>query len=503
MRILLDTNILIHREASNIINQDIGQLFNWLDRLNHKKCIHPLTIKELEKHQDSKTVKSFKIKLSSYNILKTIAPLHPDIQKIIDSEDKTDNEIIDSHLLNELVSNRVDLLITEDKNIHLKAANLGVDNNVYTIDRFLEKAINENPELVDYNILSVKKEYFGNIDLQDEFFDSFRDDYSDFDKWFRKKSDDEAYICMYGEDLAAFLYVKVEGTDENYSDIIPPLKPKKRLKIGTFKVAINGLRLGERFLKIIFDNALHQNVEEIYLTIFDKRPGQKSLINLVKQFGFNNIGKKITPTGEELVYVRDFSRKADRNNPKHTFPFLPKDSNVYFVSIYPEYHTELFPDSILRNESPLKFIENRPHRNAINKVYISHAIERPLKQGDVLLFYRTGGYHKGVATTVAIVDSIIDKIKDEQGLIDVCRKRTVLSINELKGFWNRFQKLKPFVIEILYSYSLPRKPNLKRLIELGVIKGVDKMPRGFGKISLQDLENVLKDTGSDESISSN
>ena len=32
MKALLDTNILIHREASKVINQDIGILFRWLDR---------------------------------------------------------------------------------------------------------------------------------------------------------------------------------------------------------------------------------------------------------------------------------------------------------------------------------------------------------------------------------------------------------------------------------------------------------------------------------------
>ena len=44
MRILLDTNIIIHREASRIYNQDIGLLFNWIDKLHYEKCVHPLTI---------------------------------------------------------------------------------------------------------------------------------------------------------------------------------------------------------------------------------------------------------------------------------------------------------------------------------------------------------------------------------------------------------------------------------------------------------------------------
>ena len=30
MRALLDTNIVIHREATTAVNQDIGTLFKWL-----------------------------------------------------------------------------------------------------------------------------------------------------------------------------------------------------------------------------------------------------------------------------------------------------------------------------------------------------------------------------------------------------------------------------------------------------------------------------------------
>ena len=503
MRTLLDTNIIIHREASRVINQEIGQLFNWLDRLKYTKCVHPLTAEELGKHQDSSTVDSMKIKLSSYQILKTEAPLHESVKSIIENQDKSDNDRIDSMLLNEVANNRVDCLITEDKGIHLKASQLGLEDKVFNIDRFLEKAITDNPDLVDYKILSVRKEYFGNVNLKDEFFDTFREDYEGFDTWFNKKADEVAYVFRYGEDLGAFLYIKTEEKDENYPDIDPALKPKKRLKIGTFKVTVNGLRVGERFLKIVFDNALRQKVDEIYVTIFDKRPSQKLLIRLFEQFGFKLYGTKKSADEKELVYVRDFSRTADKNNPRQTFPFLPKDSDIYFVSIYPEYHTELFPDSILRTESHKDFVESEPHRNAISKVYISHAYERPIKTGDILLFYRTGGYHKGVVTTVAIVESVIDNIQSEHELIDICQKRTVLSTDQLKEFWNRYPRLKPFVVNLLYSYSLPRRPNLKRLIELGIIEGVYAMPRGFGKLGWDDLEKILRNTGSDEGTISN
>jgi hypothetical protein len=57
--------------------------------------------------------------------------------------------------------------------------------------------------------------------------------------------------------------------------------------VGTFKVINNGFRLGERFMKIIFDNALKNNVEQIYVTIFDKRDEQKRLIEMLQRWGLH------------------------------------------------------------------------------------------------------------------------------------------------------------------------------------------------------------------------
>ena len=53
MKALLDTNIVIHREASRILNVDIGVLFRWLDKGKYTKCVHPITVEEIKKNTDS------------------------------------------------------------------------------------------------------------------------------------------------------------------------------------------------------------------------------------------------------------------------------------------------------------------------------------------------------------------------------------------------------------------------------------------------------------------
>ncbi|HEY5124950.1 MAG TPA: PIN domain-containing protein [Ignavibacteria bacterium] len=500
MKILLDTNIIIHREASKVINQDIGQLFNWIDNLHYYKYIHPLTVDELKKHLNKETVETIQIKLQSYNILKTLSPVDDIILNIIDNIDKSLNDKNDTLLINELYNKRVDVLITEDKNIHRKATLLNISDRVFNINNFLENILSAHPSLVDYKVLSIKKEYFGNINVKDEFFNSFRLSYKGFDEWFNKKADEIAYICQYDGKLRGFLFLKVEDEKENYIDIEPVFTRKKRLKIGTLKTNLFGVKLGERFLKIIFDNALTQKVDEIYFTIFNDSTDKKGLINLMESYGFNYYGIKSTESGKEEVYVRNFSKVFDFSNPKLTFPYITDKTKIHYICIYPEYHTELFPDSILKTESPNDFVENEPHRNAISKVYISHSIDRNLNPSDIIIFYRTGGIFEGVVTTIGIVESVKDNIKNERDLIRLCRGKTVLSESELKKFWDWNPKFKPFIINFLYAYSFPKRPNLKVLIDNGIIASPTSMPRGIFEISKEDFIKILKLSNTDENI---
>ena len=112
--------------------------------------------------------------------------------------DKTENDRNDTIIVNEVFANRVDILVTEDRGVHTKAGILGIADRVFTLDAFLEKVTAENPSLVDYKVLAVKRTVFGATDITAEFFDSFRQDYGGaaFDKWFARKADETAYVCL-------------------------------------------------------------------------------------------------------------------------------------------------------------------------------------------------------------------------------------------------------------------------------------------------------------------
>jgi predicted nucleic acid-binding protein len=499
MRILLDTNIFIHREAAAVVNTDIGYLFRWMDKLGFEKCVHPVSVSELLSHGDAKIRDTLAAKLGAYNVLKTTAPIAPQVSAISAQIDTNQYDINDTQILNELFCGRVDYLLTEDKKLRAKGKTLGLENKLFSVDSFLEKVTGENPEFANYDVLSIRKDYFGNIDVNDDFFSSLRNDYPGFVQWFNRKADESAYICKSENRIRAFLYLKVETENEPYPNIMPVFAPKRRMKVGTFKVAMNGFRLGERFMKVLFDNAIAQKVDEVYVTVFNRTLDQQRLMNLLEEFGFQYHGTKGQGNAQELVYVKSMQKYFNPAEPKLTMPYFSLSSDTYLVSIYPEYHTELFPDSILRTESPEDFVENQPHRNAISKVYISRSFFRDLKRGDNIVFYRTGGYYRGVVTTIGIVENVVVQIPDEKTFIDVCRKRSVFSDSKLAEHWNYESYSRPFVVNFLYCCSFPKRINLARLIELGIIADTKSAPRGFEKISSSQFETIVRECKVDES----
>lgn len=500
MKVLLDTNIIIHREANTVIEHDIGQLFNWIDRLFYEKYIHPITISEIESYQNKQVVETFSVKLDSYNQIKYPLPFSKVMQDISGEFDVNENDINDTHLLNEIYEGRIDLLITQDKKIHLKANKLGISSKVFKIQSFLEKVTSENPNLVDYKVLAVKKADFDEVDINDSFFNSFREDYNEFNNWFKSKFDKVCYVCYSDNNLTAFLYIKVENEEENYLEIKPAFEKKKRLKIGTLKVINNGYKIGERFLKIVFDNALQYKVDEIYVTVFEKRPEQVQLIDMLKDWGFVEHGIKTTKNGDEIVLTRAFGKSLpiDIKKPKLAFPFFSRITRKYIIKIEHQYHTELFPDSINTREDESKYTENEPHRNRIGKVYISHAQDRHLQPGDIIIVYRMGETkpkkYTSTVTSICIVEQVVTDFKSFDEFYKTCYRRTMINKEELeKDWWNKYPKYRPFVIKFLHAHSFPTpKPTLDDLNKIGVIPDIMNMPRGFIEIDNNQFNRLVK-----------
>lgn len=103
-------------------------------------------------------------------------------------------------------------------------------------------------------------------------------------------------------------------------------------------------------------------------------------------------------------------------------------------------------------------------------------------------------------TTVGIVENVIDNIASEAEFIRLCRKRSVFTDSELSKHWNYDKRNRPFIVNFLYTYSFPRRINMKRLIEIGVIPSVADAPRGFTQISVKNLKDIMRECKANESI---
>ncbi len=140
----------------------------------------------------------------------------------------------------------------------------------------------------------------------------------------------------------------------------------------------------------------------------------------------------------------------------------------------------------------------------LNDTYPASAPQEPSKnrnlvRGDILVFYRTGGHYKSVVTTIGVVQNVYKNIQDEISFIRLCRKKSVFSDKELSEHWNH-KSSKPFIIEFLYAYSFPKRPNMETLIIYGIIKSVNSAPRGVERITNEQFRTILELSKSDPYI---
>lgn len=314
--------------------------------------------------------------------------------------------------------------------------------------------------------LEIKK--FADIDVEDNFFDSLKANYPEFNQWFAKKAaaGETAYV-FYGEtgNISDFLYLKIESGA--MIDVQPNLPAKKRLKVGTFKLLSRGTRRGERFMKEIMDHAIMSNVDEIYVTIFPKQE-LMFLIGKFENFGFVHVADKPHGNlGNEWVLVKNMNTTF--GDVEKDYPMVKVSNNKYLLAIHPNYHTKLFPDSILNNES-YDLIQDITPTNSIYKIYICWIKDAAsLKRGDNVVIYRMGdgqgpAYYRAVATSICTVLEV--KMYMDFNDLDTFLKYTQYSVfTDLERRKWYLYKNNFIIIKMLYNVAFSRRIIRKELLE--------------------------------------
>lgn len=491
--ILLDTNILIKRESNTNTSFEISKLFNWFNNKKLLTYIHKSSKSEIEKYKNKKEMQSVLTKLNSYNVLPSLNCQVDDyFNKVIKKYSMDENSSIDNELLKEIYNDNVGILLTDDNIMLKKAEELYIRDRVLSSLELLHYFEIKYPQNIEYKMLSVKLKEFTDIDLNSHFFDTLREDYNgvEFDRWFKRKAikNEKAYVFENEEGMKGFLYLKTEDKNEKYEDILPKLPSKNRLKVGTFKIISTGFRLGERFLKIIFDNARSLHVDEIYVTLFEnKREEVKQLKKFMESWGFRKWGYK---DNGEAVLVKSMTDYNFNESPKFNYPLLKNEIKYFFLPIYPQYHTDLFPDMILQNENMHLYKENKAHRYALEKIYLSGAFDIKAGSGDIVIIYRTGERYpkrySSVVTGIAVIEEII-RTKDVDECIKICKDRSIFSEEEIKALHSKY----PVVVKLLDYTTLTNKVNLNQLYQNQIIVE-GSGPRPFQQLSKDEYIRIYK-----------
>lgn len=479
-KILLDTNLLIYREDHSVVAEEVLELTKILyDSNKFKIVIHPSTLDDLSHIRDSYERDIIYSKVKAYNIIDRPPKVTEDFNKIVGCS-KIPNDLIDNNLLYAVYKDCVSYFITNDNKLRNKAKKVNIENRVLSID----EAIQLFKPLEEKEIRTpafIQLEYLYNIELDDIFFESLKRDYKGFKDWYKKKSQEGKMAYITRDDnnnISSFLMLKIEDENEDYSCLKKPFKKDIRLKIATFKVANTGNKIGESYIKIIINEAIKNNVNEIYITMFEKH---KALMYLFSEYGFVQKTTKMTEKQdcsyeEELVFVKSMN--------DNTYPnFNWSDKKTFIVPIKQQYHEMLFPESENFTQLSLGDLEGiNTYSNTIKKAYICKAHTKQIRPGDILLFYASE--FKRSITTIGIVDNVFSDFSSPNELYNLAKKRTVYSLETIKSNFSSSSKL------ILFKYykTLENPISYDKLINNKILTNA---PISIVKIDSNKVEKLI------------
>lgn len=294
---------------------------------------------------------------------------------------------------------------------------------------------------------------FLDLNLADEFFDSLKSDYSEFEIWFRKKQEQEQKVLFSKNsegEVIAMLYLKEEKEKIILDNSEIPIED--RLKIGTFKLSekIRSNRIGEGLMGLTLWRWQVSEFDQIYVTVYEK---QKMLISLFVKFGFECIGYK---SNGELVFMKD-KKNLSYDNPYKAFPYInPNTSNFGIIPIYDFYHDSLFPLSKLQRNS--LDVDPIVAGNGMTKTFLGFP-SSPLafSEGDIVFLYRIccngNKRYESVITSYCTVVNLENIGKYNcptfKAFLDKVKNRTAFTVEKLEKFYKTRTNI--VAIDLLYN----------------------------------------------------
>lgn len=479
---LIDTNILIGLEDNHKVEAAYARFYKLASAHKVNVFVHEVAKEDIARDKDSARRQISLSKIEKYRVLNKRRGLSTDELASWYGPLNKPNDVVDATLLHALENGAADFLVTQDKGLHERAQKHSPDLGrrvLFVADATDLLVQTYEPKKVPIRHVAEVKAH--EIDYEDDFFDSLRDGYPEFNVWWRQKCVKQHRACwvVYDDDKLVGLIVR---KDEAADDTDAITAAEKILKICTFKVAPEkrGVKLGELLLKQVLWYAQINGYDLAYLTTFQD---QVSLMDLLEFYGFRNAG---TNSNCEYIYERAFSRDGLSREQKTTafelarrsYPkfLLDGDTRGFGIPIKEAYHDTLYPD-LWHPRQPDLFVgaskADAPRRpgNTIRKVYLCRAQSQLGPAGSVLFFY------KGVSTeppsqaitTLGILESV-SLARSTKELMLLTGGRSVYSETELED-WDATASRPVKVINYLLVAYIDPPVSLDELRSMGVVNG--------------------------------
>lgn len=433
LNILLDSNVLISAypdpgNAPEPTAEAARTLLRLANEHGHTTYHHPLAMQYDFANVPDPSSREWRRTITSNH---PALPEPPRIQLEIASRcgnpKQGSNDWVDHHLLAAVVGDAVNLLVTEDSDIHKKARRLGLGERVTHIEDAVAYLRAIAPQPGDSALLPLET-VAHTLDASDSIFGTLRADYPGFDNWLQKCKTEHRICWTVERDgrLAALTIVKWEDP--------PEYGPGGRtLKVCLFKVSEQypGMRYGELLLKSVFDYAYANQADSTYVTAF---PKYQNISNFLAAFGFSDAGVR-TGLGE-LVMVKSLRPRDPASGTldalEHHIQFGPwyydTGAQRFIVPIEPRFHKVLFPEAD-RQRQLRSFGILSPAGNSIQKAYLSRGSNRQIKPGDILYFYRSNDRRR--LTVIGIAEDTFVS-KSHESISDYVGKRSVYSPDQIR-----------------------------------------------------------------------
>jgi len=478
MRFLLDTNVLIPLEDSAIpLRSSLANFVRLAGENGHALIYHPASEEDILEDRNEVRRAQTLMRLTQYSRLehRPTCPWNADSTK---RNDAADNEILYA-----LSLHAASALVTEDRGIHDKAKARGLLDKVYTIQT-AEDLLLRLHESVSVRLPNIEEVPLYRLTplLNTKFFDSLREGYEPFDKWFLQKAEEgrRAWVHWHQPDELGGICIYARQDNEQVAENLT--LTGTALKLSTFKVGetSRGRKVGELFLKAAFKYATANRLENIF--IHGDEDSHYFLFQLLADFGFENVGRHPTGDRHDAVYLKrhPVSAPADELPPfdylRSYFPHYRDGAETcaYVIPIRPPFHDILFPDfEGSSNKQKQLFHQDNYAGNAIKMAYLCRAQTKAMNPGDILLFYRSGD--ERALTSIGVVESY-ETLADAESIVARVKRRTVYSLSEIQ----EMAKQPTRVILFRFVRHLPRALCLVDLLAKNILNG---QPQSITKIS--------------------